>query len=86
MSNASKSNIKHDRVVVTSSLGYRKREDIAASRHDSYCILVPACESECWTIASALWTARCFGFLILTTTRVVTRRPVTAITKTLIIG
>jgi len=40
--------------VVTRTLDYRKREDVAASRYDSYCVLVSAREGECYTLESAL--------------------------------
>jgi hypothetical protein len=47
MSDAPKSDIKDDVVVVTRSLGYCKGEDIAAARYDFYCVLVSASEGEC---------------------------------------
>src|SRR6266852_9828803 len=58
LSNAPKSNLKDDRVVVTRRLSYRKREDVAASRYDFYRVLVSAREGECRTMESALCTTR----------------------------
>src|SRR6266566_6399260 len=46
LSNAPKSNLKDDRVVVTRRLGYRKRENVTASRDDIYRVFVSAREGE----------------------------------------
>ena len=46
LSNAPKSNLKDDRVVVTRRLGYRKREDVTASRDHFHRVLVSTRERE----------------------------------------